>query len=49
MSIKEQMLEKQRDIWAQRCIVLENENSKLRKLLELHGIDYPKEKPWQNE
>ena len=43
MEIKMEMLEAERDKYLRRCVALEDENSKLKKLLELHGIEYPKE------
>ena len=43
MENKIKMLLAQRDMWLHRCVALEAEVAKLRKLLELYGIDYPKE------
>lgn len=40
--------EAERDKYLRRCVFLEDENSKLKKLLELHGIEYPKERTCQN-
>lgn len=37
------LLETERDHYLRRCVVLEDENDKLKKSLELQGIEYPKE------
>lgn len=47
ISYSAEEMQREKDKYLLRCVALEDENSKLKKLLELHGIDYPKEEACQ--